>query len=132
MANIVVDASAIIELLARRPLARHVEAALADASAHAPAHLDAEVVHGVRSLVLRGATTAARGTRAIERLVTFPARRLPLQPLVPLAWRLRPNLSGYDAFYVAVAEALECPLLTADRRLAATPKLPVAVTVLGT
>lgn len=41
--------------------------------------------------------------------------------LIDRIWDLRANLSAYDATYVALAEALACPLLTADRRLAAAP-----------
>ena len=48
-------------------------------------------------------------------------QRFALVGLVPRIWALRDNLSAYDAVYAALAEALDCPLLTADARLAAAP-----------
>ena len=51
--------------------------------------------------------------------VDFPMRRYPDDFLLPRVWDLRHNLTAYDAVYVALAEALDAPLLTRDRRLAA-------------
>jgi predicted nucleic acid-binding protein len=47
--------------------------------------------------------------------------------LLPRVWQLRGNLTAYDASYIALAEALDCPLLTADRRLAGAPGVRATV-----
>ena len=57
-------------------------------------------------------------------------RRHPSRSLWPRAWELRTNLSAYDALYVALAERLDAPLLTADARLARAPGLRCPVEVL--
>jgi predicted nucleic acid-binding protein len=61
----------------------------------------------------------------------FPLVRDSHLPLLARVWKLRDNVSTYDAAYVALAEALDCPLLTADRRLAQAPGLRCAVELLG-
>ena len=55
--------------------------------------------------------------------------RLAVDGLTSRIWSLRHNLSAYDASYVALAEALDCPLLTADARLAAAPRPSCPITV---
>lgn len=61
--------------------------------------------------------TEERGLSALAILPDLPLRRYPHQQLLPRIWALRHNLSAYDAAYVALAEALDAPLLTRDRRL---------------
>jgi predicted nucleic acid-binding protein len=56
--------------------------------------------------------------------------RHPSRSLWPRAWELSTNLSAYDALYVALAEQLNAPLLTADARLARAPGLSCPVEVL--
>src|SRR6266852_3474696 len=60
-----------------------------------------------------------RGRAALADLADFPVHRYPHDFLLPRIWELRNNLTAYDAVYVALAEALEAPLLTRGRRLAA-------------
>lgn len=57
------------------------------------------------------------------------ARRSHL-PLIPRIWELRDNLTAYDAAYVALAEALRCPLVTSDARLAFVPGIRCEVEVI--
>ncbi|HEX4681714.1 MAG TPA: type II toxin-antitoxin system VapC family toxin, partial [Gemmatimonadaceae bacterium] len=85
---------------------------------HAPALLDVEVAQVLRRYALRGELTAARGAAAIATLSVFPLHRYSHEPLLPRMWKLRENLTAYDAAYVALAEALDAPLLTGDSRLA--------------
>jgi predicted nucleic acid-binding protein len=54
----------------------------------------------------------------MRHLARFPIRRMPLVPLLDRMWELRANVAAYDAAYVALAEALECGLVTRDARLA--------------
>jgi predicted nucleic acid-binding protein len=117
---IVVDASALLEVLLRTPAAVQVEARLFHAAEtlHAPHLLDVEVAQVVRRYAAAGELDAERGRAALADLADFPLRRYPHDFLLPRVWELRNNLTAYDAVYVALAEALEAPLLTRDQRLA--------------
>jgi predicted nucleic acid-binding protein len=117
---IVVDASAVIEALLRTPAAEAIEARLFDPreTLHAPHLLDVEVAQAIRRYAASGDIDAERGAAALADLSDFPLRRYPHDFLLPRVWELRNNLTAYDAVYVALAEALDAPLLTRDRRLA--------------
>lgn len=116
---IVVDASAVIEVLLRTPLAAAVERRLFEAreTLHAPYLLDVEVAQVVRRFATSGTIDPDRGRAALDDLSDFPVHRYPHDLLLPRIWALRHNLTAYDAAYVALAEALDAPLLTRDRRL---------------
>jgi predicted nucleic acid-binding protein len=116
---IVVDASAMLEALLQTPAAPAVRRRLfvSGETLHAPHLLDVEVAQVIRRYALAGEIDAERGQTALGTLVTFPIRRYPHDVLLPRVWQLRSNLSAYDAVYVALAEALDAPLLTCDRRL---------------
>ena len=118
---IVVDASALIEVLLGMPGARAVETRLfaPGLSLHAPHLLDIEVAQVVRRFAASGEIDGERGRTALSDLAEFPLRRYPHDLLLPRVWELRSNLTAYDAVYVALAEALDAPLLTRDRRVAA-------------
>ena len=73
-----------------------------------------------RRYAAKGEIDGERGRAALSDLADFPLRRYPHDFLLPRIWDLRHNLTAYDAAYVALAEALDMPLLTRDRRLAAT------------
>ena len=73
----------------------------------------------VRRYAASGDIDADRGRAALADLADFPVHRYPHEFLLPRIWELRNNLTAYDAAYVALAEALDAPLLTRDRRLAA-------------
>jgi predicted nucleic acid-binding protein len=120
---IVVDASAVLEALLRTPAARAVERWLFESSLtlHAPHLLDVEVAQVVRRYAANREIDAERGRAALADLADFPLRRYPHDFLLPRVWDLRNNLTAYDAIYVALAEALDVPLLTCDKRLAASP-----------
>jgi predicted nucleic acid-binding protein len=118
---IVVDASALLEVLLRTPAAQAVEERLFDdrESLHTPHLIDVEVAQVVRRYAARGEIDSERGGAALDDLAAFPMRRYPHDLLLPRVWELRNNLTAYDAVYVALAEALDAPLLTRDRHLAA-------------
>src|SRR3981081_2133926 len=117
---IVVDASAVLEALLRTPAARAVERRLFESSQtlHAPHLLDVEVAQVVRRYSANGEIDSERGRAALADLADLPLHRYPHDFLLPRIWDLRNNLTAYDAAYVALAEALDAPLLTRDRRLA--------------
>ena len=118
---IVVDASAMLEALLRTPSARAVEERLFEPrqTLHAPHLLDIEVAQVIRRYAAKGEIDSERGRAALADLADFPLRRYPHDFLLPRVWDLRYNLTAYDAVYVALAEALDAPLLTRDQRLAA-------------
>ena len=120
---LIVDASAVTELLLARPAGDSVARHVADHgfALHAPHLVDVEVLSALRRLVASGQATVARAEEAIADLLDLPIERYPHDILVPRVWQLRENFSAYDASYVALAEALAdepVPLLTADARLA--------------
>jgi predicted nucleic acid-binding protein len=117
---IVVDASAMVEALLHMPAARAVGKWLFDPeqTLHAPYLLDVEVAQVIRRFAASGEVDDQRGRAALTDLADFPIRRHPHDLLLPRIWELRHNLTAYDAAYVALAEALDAPLLTRDKRLA--------------
>lgn len=125
----VVDASALVELLLRRPGSHLIRTALLDRIVVAPQHLDAEVMSALRGLVRRGDLAEGRAHLALQRLAVAAIDRFALAPLLEDAWTLRENVGAYDALYVALARRLRCPLVTADQRLAVAPGLGVTVTL---
>jgi predicted nucleic acid-binding protein len=118
---IVVDTSALLEALLRTSAAKAVEDRLfaPRRTLHAPHLIDLEVVQVIRRYAANGDIEGERGRAALADLVDFPLRRYPHDFLLARIWDLRNNLTAYDAAYVALAEALDAPLLTRDRRLAA-------------
>lgn len=118
---IVVDASALLEVLLRTPAAKAVEDRLfaPRQTLHAPHLLDVEVAQVVRRYAAKGEIDGERGRLALADLADLPLRRYPQDFLLPRIWELRNNLTAFDAAYVALAEALDTTLLTRDRRLAA-------------
>ena len=120
---IVVDASALLEVFLGTPEAARVAARISrsDTGLHAPHLIDMEVAQVVRRYARAGNIDAERGRGALEALRSLPLTRYPHTNLLPRIWELRTNLTAYDAAYVALAEALDAPLVTRDRRLAAAP-----------
>jgi predicted nucleic acid-binding protein len=118
---IVVDASALIEVLLRTPAARAVENRLfaQGQTLHAPHLLDVEVTQVIRRYAAKGEIDGERGREALTDLSDLPLQRYPHSFLLPRVWDLRNNLIAYDAVYVALAEVLDATLLTRDQRLAA-------------
>jgi predicted nucleic acid-binding protein len=129
---LVLDASAAIELLLRRPRAADVEARLiADVSVHVPHLLAVEVAHACRRLHLAGEVDDRRGQQVLADLADLDAHRYPHEPLLDRAWGLRHTLTIYDAMYVALAEVLDAPLVTLDARLAGAPGHRATVDLIG-
>lgn len=116
----VVDASAIIDGLLDTPLrgdavARELQNAEVLQTLDF-AHL--EVISALRRHAALGALSEQRAREALSDLESAPLVRYPASPLTQRIWELRENHTPYDAAYVALAEALDMPLLTTDHRLA--------------
>ena len=95
----------------------------------APDLLRTEVMSVLRRQARTGSLTAAEANTAIDDLLALPVSVFPTGPLLRRMWALRDNLTAYDATYIALAEALACPLLTADTRLANAPGPRCAIEV---
>ncbi len=128
---IVLDASAVVELLLNSPDGRAVASHLQrrDDSLNFPELLTVEVVQVFRRAVLHGAIAAARAATALADLADLDATRWRHDPLIERVFELRENLTAYDATYIALAEALDAELLTLDRRLADAPGHRARVTI---
>lgn len=86
----------------------------------APAHVDAEIASALRGLATRSKAVERGARQALAHLAGLPLRRMPIAPLLERMWQLRANVTVYDAAYVALAEQLDCTLVTCDVRLAAS------------
>lgn len=129
---IVVDASAVLEVLLQTRAAQGIAARLFAAdSLHAPHLLDVEVAQVLRRYEARNELSAARGVEALADLAAFPLTRYPHDVLLARIWELRANLTAYDAAYIALAEALRATVITRDERLAAAPGHRARVEVVG-
>lgn len=104
---------------------------LADPSLHAPHLLDLEVLSVLRRRTAAGDLDERRASLALRDLGDLPVVRYPHLPFSPRIWELRRNLTPYDAAYVALAEALGCAFVTADRGIAAVPGVRCRVEVIG-
>ena len=120
---IVLDASVVVELLlgTRRGAAARLALSSADDELHAPHLLDVEVTRAVRGLSRVGTIDETRARTALGLLRTFPLHWHAHDGLTERAWELRHNVTVYDGVYLALAEALDCVLLTADAALDAVP-----------
>jgi predicted nucleic acid-binding protein len=120
---IVVDASVLASALGDDgDDGRRARVRLAGARLLAPELIDLEVASVWRRAVRSRHMSRARAHQALADLAALPLARAPHAPLMSRIWELRNNLTVYDAAYVALAEALDASLLTADRKLAqATP-----------
>ena len=130
---IVVDASALLEFLLQTPLGTRVEARLVRDrdEFHAPHLADVEVTQGLRRLVRAGEVSPARAADAIADLADLDLHRHPHVDLLMRAWKLRENITAYDAMYVALAEALDASLVTCDRPLARTSGHRATIEAIG-
>lgn len=116
---IVSDASAIAELLLARPNVSSIRTALAaHTELHVPEHFHAEVLSVLRRHTLARRLTEVRAGRALAELAALRVITYPVVQLMLPIWRLRANLSVYDAAYLALAQRLDVGLITLDAALA--------------
>ncbi|MEA2470480.1 MAG: hypothetical protein QOE38_1479 [Thermoleophilaceae bacterium] len=130
---VVIDASAVAEILLDRPVAKLIDPHLTENAMHAPHLLDLEVLNALRRLVAAGDVTVGRADAAVSDLLTLPVARYPHAILGHRVWELRHNFTAYDAAYLALAEMLTdegVPLLTTDARFAQAARTHTDVAVL--
>jgi predicted nucleic acid-binding protein len=122
---VVVDASALVEVLLQKKGAAAVRQAVGGTDMAAPDVINPEVLSSLRRLERIGELPADRARQAVDDLLGVPLHRFPTLPLLPAVWELRAGVTSYDACYVALARALGCPLVTAVRKLSRAPGLGV-------
>ena len=123
---IVVDSSAALSALLHAGPARQL---LGQEQIHAPHLIDVEIASVLRRGALGGEWTTARGGRTLKAWGQLGVTRYGTHTLLPRIWQLRDNLTAYDAAYVALAEALECVLVTADGRVGRSSGARCPITV---
>lgn len=130
---IVLDASALVELLLGTAQGREIGERIADPtlSIHVPHLADVEVAQVLRRYVRDGAIDSRDAEGALDNLRALDLERHGHEPLLDRVWALRDNLSAYDAVYVALAEALDGTLLTCDARLSRAPGMSRRVELVG-
>lgn len=116
---IVVDASAVLELLLGTERAERVAARVLapDERLDAPHLVDIEVGQALRRLAQLNAITVLRAEEALADFASLVIERHAHLELLPRIWQLRDSLTAYDAAYVTLAEALDAPVLTCDAKL---------------
>lgn len=117
--TLVVDASAVAEILFGTESGRRAATLLDGHGLIAPQHLTAEVASVIRGWSLSRQISDEQALRAFSEFDALGVEQVPMMSLLPTVYSLRHNLSAYDAMYVVLARAVQCQLLTLDARLAA-------------
>jgi predicted nucleic acid-binding protein len=125
--SLVVDASVIVDLLARTSRARAVGARLRGSAWHAPAHVDAEVLSALGRLERAGRLDDVEAADGLLALSELPIERHAVSPLLLGAWTLRNELRLVDGLYVELARRLGMRLITTDPRLARAAPVAEAI-----
>jgi len=129
---IVVDASVLAPALGDDgPAGQRARERLRDEDLAAPELIDLEVVAVLRRAARARHLQPARAAEAMKNLVALPMARVSHRFLIERIWELRENLTSYDASYIALAELLDTPLVTADRGLAQAPGARCEVSLLA-
>lgn len=129
----VVDASVLVDYLAGGEHAESSRGRVVGAPEPlwAPHLVDAEVGHVLRRAVMAGELRHTTARAALEDLSDMPLRRAGHAGLLQRAWKLRTNVSFYDALYLALAERLDMALVTLDRRLEGIPGARAVIDLIG-
>ncbi|MFM8535376.1 MAG: type II toxin-antitoxin system VapC family toxin [Acidimicrobiia bacterium] len=128
---IVLDASAVVELVLDTPTGRRVGTLISDSNMglHVPHLLDVEVLSVLRRFVREDVVEERDAQAAIEDLFALDLQRHSHEGLAERALALRKNVTTYDAMYVSLAEALGATLVTCDAKLAKSPGIKIRVEV---
>ncbi|MGL4176139.1 MAG: type II toxin-antitoxin system VapC family toxin [Dermatophilaceae bacterium] len=129
--DVVLDASACVELLLRTSRGAVVADLLSagPSQLHVPGHFVTECLHALRALRRRADLVDREAELVVDDLLALPVRTWGSAMLTPRVWELKDALSAYDATYVALAEAVDLPLVTCDVKLAAGASGPSSAEV---
>jgi len=120
--SLVLDASAMVDLLVGSDHASSIEAHLHASEVHAPGHFDAEVLSALGRLHRASQLATRQVTDRVDLVASSPIVRHPLAPLLTGAWRRRGSLRLVDALYVELASQLDTLIVTTDRGLASASR----------
>lgn len=126
---IVVDSSAVVHALIDADVNPELLVVLGEHELCAPQLLDFEVASAIRGHVLGSKLSLDRASNALPDFTDLRIHRYDGAGLLAEIWRLRENFTCYDAAYIALAKALDAPLITSDRKLAEAARLGVDVRV---
>jgi len=117
---IVVDASVLVDIVLGTARSRELASRVfvPGRAVHCPHLLDVEIAQVLRRYALAGDLAPERGAEALRDVADLPLVRHAHDGFLPRIWQLRRNITAYDAAYVVLAESLDAPLWTRDRRLA--------------
>jgi predicted nucleic acid-binding protein len=119
---LVIDAAAVVAALVDSgPDGEWAEDFLVSDSLAAPHLMPVEVANILRRAVLAGQLSADAASMAHADLLALPVELFPYGPFAARVWELRPTVTAYDAWYVALAELLDATLVTLDVRLSRAP-----------
>ena len=124
---IVIDASALAEVIARTDRAGPVERAFAGHQLLAPDLINAQVLSVLRRWARHSVITPENARQAVRNLLTAPVRRFTTDALITTMWSLGDRVAPYTGAYMALARWVGCPLLTLDERLTRSPDLGIAL-----
>ncbi|MGC4000251.1 MAG: type II toxin-antitoxin system VapC family toxin [Anaeromyxobacter sp.] len=120
--TLVLDASVVVALLVDDgPDGRWAEQVLAGAPLSAPHLMPVEAANILRRAVARGEVSADVAALAHADLLALPVELFPYEPFAARVWELRDNVTTYDGWYIALAEALGGKLATLDHALSRAP-----------
>src|SRR6266545_5377841 len=129
---LIVDASCLYDVLVGKPRSMRIRRRLAvDPDQGAPHIVDVEVLSVIRRDFFMGRLDITAATQAVEDLRDWPGERFGHRWLLERAWEIRTNVRGWDAMYVALAEALDATLLTTDERLGRVSRLRCQIEVIS-
>ena len=128
---VVIDSSALVDLVAQTERAPAVARAVGATDMVAPDVVNPEVLSALMRMERIGELAPRRAVQAVDDLMDAPVRRFSTAPLLAEAWTLRANVAAADACYVALARVLRCPLVTADRKLSRAPGLGVPLVIVS-
>jgi len=128
---IVVDASAILDVVGGDPFDVPLLQRVAGEPWHAPHLIDLEVLHALRRLAMHHPSKADLAEAARAAFLTLTITRYSHVGLRDRIWELRSAMTAYDAAYIALAETLDAPLVTTDARLGRAPGRQCEVEVFG-
>ena len=119
---LVIDASAVLELILRTPLAYRVESLVFshESRLHAPDLIDLEVIQVLRHYYENAELSYSRAQEALTDFSHLRIKRHATTPFLARIWDLQSSVTAYDAAYLALAESLPAPLVTCDTRVGLT------------